>query len=907
MINYTLHSVLAFLNMKPKQSSLILLLSVIATSSFFSCIVPEANCEQLSTVFVLETSDSSDSDTSSIVQNDAPAPPSPEPAAQKVDPPVSSVAPEPQGRSLDDSSNTRVITDDEPVKPANRPTTRLTDAQVATDRQLALDKAHPKPANNNNHHQTGHNGQHPPSNQHAEHHSHQQHKSETQRDTHTSHNNNHSSHSTSGNHNHVNNQGVGSGHSSNSNHDHHNGNTNHNQNHANNHNTNHNSNHGPTHGTNHNSAAHNDHHKPAGNHQVSPTTHNTETRRLEEETPPAHSQDHQSSPTSRPRSGTGTATRSTNNQPTQTSSSTATGHQRPKHSTGTSSSSNDESTGSSDTSTPKTEERLLISIISENDDFRGPQKQLDGSLSLSSLGVGSGSSLGGNLNQNDEPTYGGSNSNKRKPQITISIQEAKQSGSSGSAGSPAVILRPSENGQSIVISTGSLGGSSTGSIGTSSINGYENNNKPSVLGGLGSLSSSGTRPTLPGSSSYQNNNNEPPYNREPSEGSSVSIPVQIGSSGHNHNHNHNHNSASTTYRPNLINGNSNNEYSSNSNSNSRPTLTPGFIDQPTRLPGLGGLSSSDERPQRPTSLVENQFENQRPSVRPPINRPPLDQNLGQQGGNLGNEGGDLSSSSSGEVVKFPLNEKNCGLVHETRIVGGDEADPADFLWMAAIVRSKPTSGEVRPFCGGSLITRRHILTAAHCLENLAPRDVLVRLGSYDFDDSTASSLSADFAIDQFRVPAQYSKKTHAADIAIMRLKTPLQLTDNYKTVCMPQPRRSYVGALGTVTGYGSQSQTFRKAAPKLRQVTVPIWENRKCSVVYKRNLTESFLCAGFEEGGKDACQGDSGGPLMIEGPNERMMIVGIVSHGIGCGSPGYPGVYTRTTTFLDWIEKNTRE
>lgn len=77
--------------------------------------------------------------------------------------------------------------------------------------------------------------------------------------------------------------------------------------------------------------------------------------------------------------------------------------------------------------------------------------------------------------------------------------------------------------------------------------------------------------------------------------------------------------------------------------------------------------------------------------------------------------------------------------------------------------------------------------------------------------------------------------------------------------------------------------------------------------MYKKNLTESFLCAGWEEGGKDACQGDSGGPLMTEGPNERTMIVGVVSHGIGCGSPGYPGVYTRTTTYLDWIEKNTKE
>lgn len=499
------------------------------------------------------------------------------------------------------------------------------------------------------------------------------------------------------------------------------------------------------------------------------------------------------------------------------------------------------------TRAPKTEERLLISITANDSDDDLPQRRPTSSYDAATQ------------TQTQSQT---TQHNKRKPSITISIQDANLSnkqqfvgGSSSSSSSnigggsaPAVIVRPSENGQSIVIST--LGGGA-------SIVDANGNSKPAIaiLSPSSSLSQSDTL-----SSDY---------------GQPINAPLNSYSS--------------STRRPPIASSDNVRPPVSTLVENEQPDSPLLQTQQrpPNRLPPVtSSLASS-------TSSSSSSLDDERPHQ-------PLDAS------NQSDEPQQSNKQTSSEP-KYPLNEKNCGLVHETRIVGGDEANPDDFLWMAAIIKSRPKDGDVRPFCGGSLITRRHVLTAAHCLENLAPRDVLVRLGSYDFDDSSASALSADLAIDQFRVPAQYSKKTHAADIAIMRLKTPLQATDNYKTVCMPQLRRSYVGVLGTVTGYGSQSQTFRRAAPKLRQVTVPIWENRKCSVVYKKNLTESFLCAGFEEGGKDACQGDSGGPLMTEGVNERMMVVGVVSHGIGCGSPGYPGVYTRTSTYLDWIEKNTRE
>ena len=61
-------------------------------------------------------------------------------------------------------------------------------------------------------------------------------------------------------------------------------------------------------------------------------------------------------------------------------------------------------------------------------------------------------------------------------------------------------------------------------------------------------------------------------------------------------------------------------------------------------------------------------------------------------------------------------------------------------------------------------------------------------------------------------------------------------------------------------------------------------------------ILDSMICAGLPEGGKDSCQGDSGGPFVC-GED----VSGIVSWGVGCARPGYPGVYTQTSYFVDWI------
>ena len=66
-------------------------------------------------------------------------------------------------------------------------------------------------------------------------------------------------------------------------------------------------------------------------------------------------------------------------------------------------------------------------------------------------------------------------------------------------------------------------------------------------------------------------------------------------------------------------------------------------------------------------------------------------------------------------------------------------------------------------------------------------------------------------------------------------------------------------------------------------------------------IKTSHLCAGFETGGKDSCIEDSGGPLMVK-QDGRLVVVGLVSAGVGCGLPKMPGIYTRISSYIYWIK-----
>ncbi|XP_033356794.1 proclotting enzyme-like [Bombus vosnesenskii] len=238
---------------------------------------------------------------------------------------------------------------------------------------------------------------------------------------------------------------------------------------------------------------------------------------------------------------------------------------------------------------------------------------------------------------------------------------------------------------------------------------------------------------------------------------------------------------------------------------------------------------------------------------------------------------------------------------QERIVGGQNAVPGEWPWIAALFNGG------RQFCGGSLIDDRHILTAAHCVANMNSWDVArltVRLGDYNIKTNTEIS-HIERRVKRVVRHRGFNARTLYNDIALLTLNEPVPFTKEIRPICLPSGPQLYIGCTATVIGWGS----LRESGPQpaiLQKVSIPIWSNNECKLKYGAaapgGIVDSFLCAG--RAAKDSCSGDSGGPLMVN--DGRWTQVGIVSWGIGCGKGQYPGVYTRVTHFLPWIQKNLK-
>ena len=255
-----------------------------------------------------------------------------------------------------------------------------------------------------------------------------------------------------------------------------------------------------------------------------------------------------------------------------------------------------------------------------------------------------------------------------------------------------------------------------------------------------------------------------------------------------------------------------------------------------------------------------------------------------------------------------LNTPGCGTFDAKRIVGGDEAALGSWPWQASIME-QTSNGKWFPFCGGALITGSHVLTAAHCLVGKRGARLRVRLGAREFTDANnVAPLGSDRTVGWFVIHSKYEKLTHTNDIAIMGLKEAPKRAGRPRTVCLPtNPRESFAGSEAVVTGHGlTNGYDVRSASTKLLEVNLQIFDNRRCSQVFK-NVISSQLCAGSEEGTKASCQGDSGGPLMVA-DGDRYLSVGIVSYGVtGCTRNRLPEVLTRTSAYWGWIQKITRK
>ncbi|KAL2751137.1 transmembrane protease serine 9-like [Vespula maculifrons] len=243
---------------------------------------------------------------------------------------------------------------------------------------------------------------------------------------------------------------------------------------------------------------------------------------------------------------------------------------------------------------------------------------------------------------------------------------------------------------------------------------------------------------------------------------------------------------------------------------------------------------------------------------------------------------------------------SCGLRNEeSRIVGGQTTRMNELPWMAKL------SYLNKFYCGGSLINDRYVLTAAHCVKGFMWFMIKVTFGEHD--RCIDKGLETRYVV---RVlTGDFSFLNFDNDIALLRLNDRVPFSDTIRPICLPTIKENeYIGSKAIAAGWGTLKEEGKPSC-LLQEVEVPVMSLQDCrNTSYSpRMISDNMLCAGYPDGMKDSCQGDSGGPLITEREDKRYEIIGIVSWGNGCARPGYPGVYTRITNYLDWILSNSKD
>jgi len=190
-----------------------------------------------------------------------------------------------------------------------------------------------------------------------------------------------------------------------------------------------------------------------------------------------------------------------------------------------------------------------------------------------------------------------------------------------------------------------------------------------------------------------------------------------------------------------------------------------------------------------------------------------------------------------------------------------------------------------------LITPEYILTAAHCTQGSGATKV--RVGGHKVSEFTSDSCVEERDATIINHP-NYNPSTVENDISLLKLASPVSYKPIEHLDSSESPYSVIDGLSTTVLGWGSL-QEGGSSPDTLQKVEVPIVSNTVCNQQYSGDITESMMCAGVENGGKDACQGDSGGPLVAYDDFGLPRLLGVVSWGIGCARKGFAGVYTRVS------------
>lgn len=245
------------------------------------------------------------------------------------------------------------------------------------------------------------------------------------------------------------------------------------------------------------------------------------------------------------------------------------------------------------------------------------------------------------------------------------------------------------------------------------------------------------------------------------------------------------------------------------------------------------------------------------------------------------------------------------------ILGGTPVELGEYPHMVAIGLTD-TDGAVEYNCGGTLISKSYVLTAAHCLVT-RQIPVTVRMGVVNFTDTEQMKAVVEIKIKKVHLHPDYTSANVYNDVGLLELEEEVTYTNNVFPTCLyTDSKDPPANSVLYVTGWGVINRSTRVKSDVLLKARQTIVDNLKCNESYvdngltRRNrdgIIASQMCAHDPGLTKDACQGDSGGPLnlVVDEALNKYRVVGVISAGFSCGS-ATPGLYTRVSAFLDWIE-----
>ncbi|XP_055531351.1 collagenase-like [Wyeomyia smithii] len=241
-----------------------------------------------------------------------------------------------------------------------------------------------------------------------------------------------------------------------------------------------------------------------------------------------------------------------------------------------------------------------------------------------------------------------------------------------------------------------------------------------------------------------------------------------------------------------------------------------------------------------------------------------------------------------------------------RVIGGDLATSGQFPYAVGLITriNILLSGQ----CSGSLLSTRYILTSAACVNNI--QSAVAVMGGLRINDS-AEPGTIRMTVTEFIVHTGYEEDGENFDVALVVLPSAISFSDNIQPVRLPNRRQvegSFVGQQATFMGWGRFGEGTANSAD-LRFGRSQVITNLACIISLPTNtiLGEHICTAGMNDAGQGSpCQGDSGAPLTVMGAEGITTQIGVFSfHSIlGCDS-GRAAVYTRMSSYLDWIEQNS--